>query len=61
MARVKRGVTTHARHKKILNLAKGYKGRAKSCYRIALQRVEKHCNMLIGTEEIASAIFAVYG
>ncbi|OWZ25019.1 50S ribosomal protein L20 [Wolbachia endosymbiont of Wuchereria bancrofti] len=41
MARVKRGVTTHARHKKILNLAKGYKGRAKSCYRIALQRVEK--------------------
>ncbi|BEP31338.1 MAG: 50S ribosomal protein L20 [Wolbachia endosymbiont of Drosophila biauraria] len=41
MARVKRGVTTHARHKKILKLAKGYRGRAKSCYRIALQRVEK--------------------
>ncbi|MCA4774396.1 50S ribosomal protein L20 [Wolbachia endosymbiont of Mansonella perstans] len=41
MARVKRGVTTHARHKKILKLAKGYKGRAKSCYRVALQRVEK--------------------
>ncbi|NSM56871.1 50S ribosomal protein L20 [Wolbachia endosymbiont of Atemnus politus] len=41
MARVKRGVTTHARHKKILNLAKGYRGRAKNCYRIALQRVEK--------------------
>ncbi|MGL9732600.1 MAG: 50S ribosomal protein L20 [Wolbachia sp.] len=41
MARVKRGVTTHARHKKILKLAKAYRGRAKSCYRIALQRVEK--------------------
>ncbi|MBV0899368.1 MAG: 50S ribosomal protein L20 [Wolbachia endosymbiont of Fragariocoptes setiger] len=41
MARVKRGVTTHARHKKVLKLAKGYRGRAKNCYRIALQRVEK--------------------
>ncbi|MDD9331656.1 MAG: 50S ribosomal protein L20 [Wolbachia sp.] len=41
MARVKRGVTTYARHKKVLRLAKGYRGRAKSCYRIALQRVEK--------------------
>ncbi|WP_168464002.1 50S ribosomal protein L20 [Wolbachia endosymbiont of Ctenocephalides felis wCfeT] len=41
MARVKRGVTIHARHKKILKLAKGYRGRANSCYRIALQRVEK--------------------
>lgn len=41
MARVKHGVTTHARHKKILKLAKGYRGRAKNCYRIALQRVEK--------------------
>ncbi len=28
MARVKRGVTTHARHKKVLELAKGYRGRA---------------------------------
>lgn len=41
MARVKRGVRVHARHKKILKLAKGYRGRAKNCYRIALQRVEK--------------------
>ncbi|WP_339045170.1 50S ribosomal protein L20 [Candidatus Mesenet endosymbiont of Agriotes lineatus] len=41
MARVKRGVRVHARHKKILKLAKGYRGRAKSCYRVALQRVEK--------------------
>lgn len=41
MAHVKRGTTTHARHKKILKLAKGYRGRSKNCYRIALERVEK--------------------
>jgi large subunit ribosomal protein L20 len=41
MARVKRGVTAHARHKKILKMAKGYRGRASTCYRIALEKVEK--------------------
>ena len=41
MARVKRGVTTHARHKKVLDLAKGYRGRSSTNYRIALERVEK--------------------
>ncbi len=41
MARVKRGVITHARHKKILDLAKGYRGRAKNNYRIAIEKVEK--------------------
>lgn len=41
MARVKRGVTTHARHRKILKLAKGYRGRASTNFRIALQKVEK--------------------
>ena len=41
MARVKRGVTSHARHKKILAMAAGYRGRGKSSYRIALERVEK--------------------
>lgn len=41
MARVKRGVTKKARHKKILKLAKGYRGRAKSCFRIAIEKVEK--------------------
>jgi large subunit ribosomal protein L20 len=41
MARVKRGVTTHARHKKILKLAKGYRGRSNNCYRIAIEKVEK--------------------
>src|ERR1700744_6148543 len=41
MAHVKRGVTTHARHKKILKMAKGYRGRAKDCYRVAIEKVEK--------------------
>ncbi|MGC2200313.1 MAG: 50S ribosomal protein L20 [Stellaceae bacterium] len=41
MARVKRGVTTHARHKKILRLAKGYRGRSSTTYRVAIERVEK--------------------
>lgn len=41
MPRVKRGVTTHARHKKILTLAKGYRGRRKNVYRIAKQAVMK--------------------
>ena len=41
MARVKRGITVKARHKKILKMAKGYRGRASTCYRIALEKVEK--------------------
>ncbi|MBF0167126.1 MAG: 50S ribosomal protein L20 [Alphaproteobacteria bacterium] len=41
MAHVKRGVTTHARHKKILKLAKGYRGRSSTCFRVAIEKVEK--------------------
>src|ERR1700685_4186904 len=41
MARVKRGVTGHARHKKVLDLAAGYRGRSKSSFRIAVEKVEK--------------------
>lgn len=41
MARVKRGTTSHARHKKVLKAAKGYWGRSGSCYRTALERTEK--------------------
>jgi large subunit ribosomal protein L20 len=41
MARVKRGVTSHARHKKILGLAEGYRGTNSTNYRIALEKVEK--------------------
>jgi len=40
MSRVKRGVTGHARHKKVLKLAKGYRGRASKVFRVALERVE---------------------
>ena len=41
MARVKRGVTAHARHKKIIKQAKGYYGRRKNVFRAAVQAVEK--------------------
>ncbi len=41
MARVKRGVTTHARHKKVIKQARGYYGRRKNTIRIAKQAVEK--------------------
>jgi len=41
MARVKRGVTSHARHKKVLSKAKGSRGRAKNTIRVAMQRVDK--------------------
>ena len=41
MARVKRGVTAHAKHRKTLKAAKGYYGRRKTTIRIAKQAVEK--------------------
>ena len=41
MSRVKRGVTTHARHRKIIKAAKGYWGRRKNTFRAANQAVEK--------------------
>src|SRR5271169_8203 len=41
MARATASSAGHARHKKVLKLAKGYRGRAKNNYRIALERVEK--------------------
>ena len=41
MPRVKRGVTAHARHKKILALAKGFRGRRKNVFRIAKEAVMK--------------------
>ncbi len=41
MPRVKRGVTTHARHKKVLNRAKGYRGARKNVFRVANQAVAK--------------------
>ena len=41
MPRVKRGVTAHARHKKILALAKGFRGRRGNVFRVAKQAVMK--------------------
>lgn len=41
MARVKRGVTAHAKHKKVLKAASGFRGRRKNTIRIAKQAVEK--------------------
>jgi len=41
MSRVKRGVTAHARHKKVIKKAAGYYGRRKNVFRAAVQAVEK--------------------
>ena len=41
MARVKRGTTTHARHKKVLDASKGFVGRSSTTYRAAIERLEK--------------------
>lgn len=41
MARVKRGVTAHARHRKVIKQAAGYYGRRKNTYRVAKQAVDK--------------------
>ena len=41
MPRVKRGVQAHARHKKVIKQAKGYSGRRKNVYRVAVQAVTK--------------------
>lgn len=41
MSRVKGGPSSHARHKKVVNKAKGYYGRRKNCFRTAVQAVEK--------------------
>jgi len=54
-ARVKRGVTAHAKHKKILKAAKGYYGRRKNTIRIAKQAVEKANQYAYATASAASA------
>jgi large subunit ribosomal protein L20 len=41
MSRIKRGTTAHKRHKKVLQLAKGFRGRRKNVFRIAKQAVMK--------------------
>lgn len=41
MARVKRGVTAHARHKEIVKMASGFRGRSSTNFRMAVEKVEK--------------------
>ena len=41
MSRIKRGMTASARHKKIISMAKGYRGRNKNVFRVAVEKVEK--------------------
>ena len=61
MARVSRGVTTHARHKKVIKRAKGYYGRRKNVFRVAVQAVERDNNTLIEIEEKEKVILEVFG
>lgn len=41
MTRAKSGLVSKKRHKKIIKMAKGYRGRAKNCFSIAIEKVEK--------------------
>ncbi|MBN8511765.1 MAG: 50S ribosomal protein L20 [Rickettsiales bacterium] len=41
MTRAKSGLVSKNRHKKILKMAKGYRGRAKNCFSVAIEKVEK--------------------
>ena len=61
MARVSRGVTAHARHKKVIKAAKGYYGRRKNTFKTAKQAVIKRVNMHIVTGVCASANFGPCG
>ena len=55
MAKVKRGVITHARHKKVIDAAKGYYGRRKNVFRVAKQAVEYQIATQSELESIATA------
>ena len=61
MARVKRGVTGKAKHKKVLKAVKGQWGRRKNTIRVARQAMERLCSMLIEIEEIKREILNLYG
>ena len=56
MARVKRGVTSKAKHKKVLKAVKGQWGRRKNTIRVAKQAMEKAMNTHIEIEEIRKEI-----
>ena len=61
MARVKRGVTSHAKHKKVLKAVKGQWGRRKNTIRVAKQAWKKLCNMLTETVELKKENSNLYG
>ena len=61
MARVKRGVTSKAKHKKVFKFVKGQYGRRKNTIRVARQAMEKQCNMLIETGKQEREILGLYG
>ncbi|MBR1735346.1 MAG: 50S ribosomal protein L20 [Alphaproteobacteria bacterium] len=41
MSRVKRGMTAHARHRKVIESSKGFRGRSSTCFRAAIEQLEK--------------------
>ena len=57
MARVKRGVTSHAKHNKVLSRAKGYYGRRKNTSRVAKQAVEKAAQYAYGDRKVRKRDF----
>ena len=61
MSRIKRGVTARARHKKVMDMAKGYRGRSKNVFRVAVEKVEKLCNTLIVTDAPKREVSALCG
>ena len=61
MARVKRGVTSHARHKKVLKQVKGQYGRRKIRFVLQNKLSKNQCNMLIETEELKKENLDRYG
>ncbi len=61
MPRVKSGVQAHARHKKVIKAAAGYRGRRKNCFRVATQAVDKARQYATVIARSGSASFAASG
>ena len=61
MARVSRGVTARARHKKVIKRAKGYYGRRKNVFRVAVQAVERGMQYAYRDRKKEKVILGVYG
>lgn len=61
MSRVKSSVQAHSRHKKVIKAAKGYRGRRKSCFRVATQAVDKAGQYAYRDRKVKNAISAACG